>query len=84
MIPNMNRPQDELAAAIAEERAAWARVKDNLPGSPGYDAALWEHWRETVSRCHALRSATHVTTAAAGDAASCVRSPGAGDPCSPH
>jgi len=82
MIPNMNSPQEELAAAIAAERAAWARVKDKLPGSPGYDAALWDHWRETVSRCHAARAS--LRTAAAADGASCLRSPGAGDSCSPQ
>ena len=49
--------QDELAAAIAAERAAWAKVKDKLPGSPGYDAALWEAWRVAANRCHAARAA---------------------------
>jgi hypothetical protein len=27
-------PHDELAAAIAAERAGWEKVKENLPGSP--------------------------------------------------
>ncbi|MBK6007066.1 hypothetical protein JJB11_13270 [Ramlibacter ginsenosidimutans] len=80
----MNSPHEELAAAIAAERAAWARVKDKLPGSPGYEPALWEQWRETVSRCHAVRAALRTPAAGPADGASCVRSPGAGDPCSPH
>jgi hypothetical protein len=84
MIPDMNSPQEELAAAIAAERDAWARVKDKLPGSPGYDAALWEHWRETVSRCHAVRASLRAPPAGGADGASCMRSPGAGDSCSPQ
>ncbi|MFI4926335.1 MAG: hypothetical protein ACHP7E_01445 [Burkholderiales bacterium] len=80
----MSSPHEELAAAIAAERAAWARVKDNLPGSPGYEPALWEHWRETVRHCHAMRVALRMASARADDGASCVHPPGAGDPFSPH
>lgn len=80
----MSSPHEELAAAIAAERDAWARVKDHLPGSPGYEPALWDHWRETVSRCHAMRAALRTTSPSAADGASCARAPGAGDPCSPH
>jgi hypothetical protein len=81
--PDMPSTQEELAAAIAAERAAWARVKDKLPGSPGYDPALWEHWRTAVSHCHAMRAAIRTATADPPDGASAVRSPEAGDPCGP-
>jgi hypothetical protein len=54
--------QDELTAAMAAERAAWEQVKDKLPGSRGFDAALWEHWRATVGRCQALRAAMRAAT----------------------
>jgi hypothetical protein len=33
-------PHEELAAAIATERAAWQRVKDKMPGTPNHDTAL--------------------------------------------
>lgn len=73
----MTSPQDELTAAIAAERAAWAKVKGNLPGSPGFDLTLWGHWREAVSRCYALRAAMHTGTASPVEGASCVREHGA-------
>jgi hypothetical protein len=81
---NMHSPHEELTAAIAAERAAWAKVKDKLPGSPGYDPALWENWRTAVSRCHAARAAMRLPAADPGDGTSSLRSPGAGDPCGPN
>jgi hypothetical protein len=50
-------PHEELAAAIAAERAAWSRVKDNLPGTPEYNEALWASWQESVQRCRDARQA---------------------------
>jgi hypothetical protein len=50
-------PHEELAAAIAAERAAWSRVKDNLPGTPAYNAALWASWQQSVQRCRDARQA---------------------------
>ena len=48
---------EQLAASIAAERAAWARVKDKLPGTPAYDDALWQAWRAAVQRCRDARKA---------------------------
>lgn len=81
---DMPSPQEELTAAIAAERAAWEKVKGNLPGSPGFDPTLWHHWREAVSRCYALRAAMHVGGASPVDAATCVRAPGTDDRDRPH
>ena len=49
--------QEELAAAIAAERAAWEKVKGRLPGSPQYVEARWVTWQEAVQRCRAARQA---------------------------
>lgn len=50
-------PHAELTAAIAAERAAWSRVKDKLPGTPGFDAVQWNQWQQAVQRCRAARQA---------------------------
>jgi hypothetical protein len=50
-------PHEELAAAIAAERAAWHKVKDKLPGSPGHVEAQWLTWQAAVQRCRAARQA---------------------------
>jgi hypothetical protein len=50
-------PHEELSAAIAAERAAWSRVKDQLPGTPDYNEALWHAWQGTVQRCRDARQA---------------------------
>jgi hypothetical protein len=64
-------PHDELAAAIAAERAAWSHIKDKLPGAPGFDALLWATWQKAVQRCRAARQAVDGGAASqrpAGDA----------------
>lgn len=50
-------PHEELTAAIAAERAAWNRVKDRLPGTPGFDPVQWNGWQVAVQRCRAARQA---------------------------
>jgi hypothetical protein len=50
-------PHEELSAAIAAERAAWSRVKDQLPGTPDYNEALWQAWQGSVQRCREARQA---------------------------
>ena len=50
-------PHEELTAAIAAERAAWARVQGRLPGTTDFDAALWQQWQHAVQRCRAARQA---------------------------
>jgi hypothetical protein len=35
-------------AALLTERDAWHAVKDNLPGSPTYDAVKWSSWRFAI------------------------------------
>jgi hypothetical protein len=67
---------DELAAAIAAERAAWQMVKDKLPGSPGHVKARWLAWQAAVQRCRVARQTldaasgrTHDAAGAPGDAA---------------
>ncbi|GAB3666862.1 hypothetical protein [Ramlibacter alkalitolerans] len=50
-------PHEELTAAIAAERAAWSRVKDSLPGTPGHDGSLWAAWQASVQRCRDARQA---------------------------
>jgi hypothetical protein len=54
MHPDLN---DELAAAIGAERAAWNAVKDRLPGTALHDAVLWDRWRLAVERCRSARKA---------------------------
>jgi hypothetical protein len=49
--------RDELAAAIAAERATWEKVKDNLPGSPQHVEAQWLAWQAAVQRCRKARQA---------------------------
>ena len=49
--------RDELAAAIAAERAAWEKVKDSLPGSPHHVEAQWLAWQAAVQRCRKARQA---------------------------
>jgi hypothetical protein len=68
MLPD---PHEELAAAIAAERAAWNRVKDKMPGTPEYNEPMWAAWQQAVQRCRVARQALD---AAAGDA------PPAGEP----
>lgn len=48
---------DELAAAIAAERAAWEKVKNKLPGTPDHVEANWLAWQAAVRRCRAARQA---------------------------
>jgi hypothetical protein len=47
--------QEELAAAIAAERAAWEKVKDGLSGSPQHVEAHWTTWQAAVERCRSAR-----------------------------
>jgi hypothetical protein len=53
--------RNELAAAIAAERAAWNKVKDRLPGSPQHVEANWLEWQAAVQRCRAARQALDAT-----------------------
>lgn len=46
--PAAPNPFDAYAKALDAERAAWEKVKDALPGTPGFDAALWQQWRDCL------------------------------------
>lgn len=50
-----SNPYEEYAAAMAAEKAAWEAVKDRLPGTPRYDLALWENWRQSIARADRTR-----------------------------
>ena len=43
--------------ALRTERATWERVKDNLPGTPHFDAVLWEEWRRAIGTLDAAMDA---------------------------
>ena len=43
--------------AIEAERAAWAALKDALPGKPGFDQAKWDAWQAALRRTDEARRA---------------------------
>jgi hypothetical protein len=38
-----------------EEREAWAKARDRLPGSPDYDALIWQAWQAAIERVDETR-----------------------------
>lgn len=55
---------NDYAAAVAFERAAWDAVRHRLPGSTGFDNALWLQWRLSVEQADraAARARTPAST----------------------
>lgn len=43
--------EEDFTRAMYAERAAWLAVANRLPGSPEFDAALWQRW---VAAAHKL------------------------------
>ena len=55
----MDNPQafEMYQEAIEAERAAWAALKDALPGKPGFDQAKWDAWQAALRRTDEARRA---------------------------
>lgn len=53
----MSAAHEDLALAIAQERAAWKAIEANLPGTPGFDSTLWQAWLDAIKRADQARAA---------------------------
>lgn len=55
--------EEDFTRAMYAERAAWLAVANRLPGSPGFDPALWQRW---VSAAHKLSTQPSIRTTGPG------------------
>lgn len=51
------QPFQVFQEAIDTERAAWAALKDAMPGTPNFDQAKWDAWQAALRRSDEARKA---------------------------
>ncbi len=61
-MPKRQSAIDEYTRAVAHEQAAWAAVRQHLPGSAHFDRELWLQWRESILHADEAAAEANIAT----------------------